>query len=103
MTAVSPAATCTAINAKKSGASEGRGNPPIVVGLPLIAYTSGRFRLDPYELPDFVLSPVERFYSFYRVGQKFIHFALRFFITSKGRFFLGVFIEAAFKNDYGES
>ena len=31
MTAVSPAATCMAINAKKRGASEGRGIPAIVV------------------------------------------------------------------------
>ena len=37
MTAVSPAATCTAISAKKSGASEGRGKPTMVVGLPIIA------------------------------------------------------------------
>jgi hypothetical protein len=37
MTAISPAATCTATNAKKSGASEGRGKPAIVVGCPIIA------------------------------------------------------------------
>ena len=42
MTDVSPAATCTAINAKKSGASEERGKPAILVGFPISEFTIDR-------------------------------------------------------------